>query len=74
MSKLTKQFIESEIQPPVTGQRFFRDDDVPGFAIRVTRKSKSYILEKRVDGANRRASILDKALLPIKSSKTGIGL
>jgi len=57
MPKLTKQFIESGIQPPVTGQRFYRDDDVPGFAIRVTRKSKSYILEKRVDGVNRRITI-----------------
>ena len=57
MSKLTKQFIESEIQPPVTGQCFYRDEDVPGFAIRVTPKSKSYIFEKRVDGANRRITI-----------------
>ena len=57
MSKLTKQFIESEIQPPVTGQCFYRDEDVPGFAIRVTPKSKSYIFEKRVDGTNRRITI-----------------
>ena len=39
MSKLTEQFIESEIEPPVAGQRFYRDDDVAGFAVRVTRKS-----------------------------------
>jgi Arm DNA-binding domain len=57
MSKLTKQFIESEIQAPANGQRFYRDDDVRGFAVRVTRKSKSYILERRVDGANRRITI-----------------
>ena len=48
MSKLTKQFIELEIQAPITGQRFYRDEDLPGFAIRVTRNSKSFILEKRV--------------------------
>ena len=57
MSKLTKQFIELEIQAPITGQRFYRDEDLPGFAIRVTRNSKSYILEKRVDGTNRRITI-----------------
>lgn len=57
MSKLTKQFIESEIQAPLSGQRFYRDDDILGFAIRVTPKSKSYILEKRVDGVNRRITI-----------------
>lgn len=57
MSKLTKQFIESEIHPPLSGQRFYRDDDILGFAIRVTPKSKSYILEKRVDGVNRRITI-----------------
>ena len=50
MSKRTKQFIELEIQAPMTGQRFYREEDLPGFAIRVTRNSKSYILEKRVDG------------------------
>jgi hypothetical protein len=57
MPKLTKQFIELEIQTPESGQRFDRDDDVPGFAIRVTRKSKSYILEKRVGRVNRRITI-----------------
>ena len=69
MSKLTKQFIESEIQPPVTGQRFYRDDDLPGFAIRVTRKSKSFILEKRVDGANRRITIGKCSEMSLDSAK-----
>jgi hypothetical protein len=57
MSKLTKQFIELEIEPPSAGQMFYRDDDVPGFAVRVTKKSKSYILEKRVAGTNRHITI-----------------
>ncbi len=57
MVKLTKEFIESEIKAPTNGQRFFRDEDVPGFAIRVTLKSKSYILEKRIAGKNRRLTI-----------------
>lgn len=57
MPKLTKQFIDSEIQAPASGQRFYRDVEVPGFAIRVTCKSKSYVLEKRVGGVNRRITI-----------------
>jgi len=55
MAKLTKQFIESEIQLPTSGQRFYRDDDIPGFAVRAT--AKSFIFEKRVDGDNRRITI-----------------
>lgn len=57
MPKLTKEFIEVEIQAPAYGQRFYRDEDLPGFAIRATRKSKSFILEKRVGGVNRRITI-----------------
>jgi integrase len=57
MVKLTKEFIESEIKAPSSGQRFYRDEDVPGFAVRVTLKSKSYILEKRIAGKNRRITI-----------------
>lgn len=57
MPKLNKQFIDSEIQSPASGQRFYRDDELPGFAIRVTCNSKSYILEKRVGGSNRRITI-----------------
>lgn len=57
MPKLTKEFVESEIETPVKGQRFFRDEDVPGFALRITPKCKSYIFERRVSGRNRRVTI-----------------
>ncbi len=57
MVKLTKQFIETELDAPAIGQRFYRDEDIKGFAVRVTPKSKSYILEKRVDGSNKRYTI-----------------
>ena len=57
MPTLNRQFIDSEIQSPASGQRFYRDDELSGFAIRVTRNSKSYILEKRVGGANKRITI-----------------
>ena len=35
MPKLTKEFIESEVQSPLAGQRFYRDDNLSGFAVRV---------------------------------------
>lgn len=57
MTKLTIEFIELEIEAPKTGQRFYRDEDIPGFALRVTPKSKSFILERRVNGLNRRFTI-----------------
>jgi hypothetical protein len=70
MVKLTKEFIESEIKAPTNGQRFFRDEDVPGFAIRVTLKSKSYILEKRIAGKNRRMTIGRCSAMSLDAAKT----
>lgn len=57
MPKLTKHFIDSEIAYPSKGYLIYRDDELPGFAVRVTKKSKSYIFEKRYDGINRRITI-----------------
>jgi hypothetical protein len=69
MAKLTKQFIELEIEQPISGQRFIRDEDLPGFAVRVTRRSKSYILEKRVGGSNRRITIGKCSEMSLESAK-----
>ncbi len=69
MPKLTQQFIDLEIQLPEAGQRFYRDDEIPGFAIRVTRKSKSYIFEKRVGGVNRRVTIGKCLEMPISEAR-----
>jgi len=70
MSKLTKQFVESKIESPTSGQRFYRDEDVPGFAVRVTPKSKSYIFERRVGGANRRITIGKCDLISFDTART----
>lgn len=69
MAKLTKQFIELEIRPPVTGQRFYRDEDLQGLAIRVTPKSKSFIFEKRVGGTNRRITIGKCSEMSLEAAK-----
>lgn len=41
----------------MTGQVIFRDDELIGFGLRVTRGSMSYIVECRVNGVNKRITI-----------------
>lgn len=61
--RLTKSFIEKVALPTTkqdgkSAQAFYRDDVVPGFALRVTSGgSKSYIVEKRINGRVRRHTI-----------------
>jgi integrase len=57
MPKLNKEFLDQLVSKPGKEQVIYRDDDLQGFALRVTPKSKSYIIEKRVNGINRRVTI-----------------
>jgi integrase len=57
MPKLTKKFIDNKIHPPDHGQIIFRDTELRGFALRVTRGSMSYVTEYRVNGIRRRVTI-----------------
>jgi len=54
--KLTKTVVDS-IKKPDSGQTFYRDKILPGFALRVGRNSKAYIVEKRVKGKLSRITI-----------------
>ncbi len=54
--KLTKRVIDA-IQLTETGERYYNDSELPGFKLRVTASSKTYIVERRVNGINRRISI-----------------
>jgi integrase len=56
MRRLTKQVID-ETPFPSAGQVFVRDTELPGFALRVTKGRKSFILEKRIRGRMRRLTI-----------------
>jgi integrase len=56
MRRLTKQVID-EAPFPSAGQVFVRDEELPGFALRVTQGRKSFILEKRIRGRMRRLTI-----------------
>lgn len=54
--KLTKRIIDSTLCPK-EGQIFLRDREIPGFAIRLTKGVKTFILEKRINGRPRRVTI-----------------
>jgi hypothetical protein len=56
MRRLTKQVID-ETPFPSAGQVFVRDAELPGFALRVTKGRKSFVLEKRIRGRMRRLTI-----------------
>lgn len=55
-TKITKRCVDIAIFP-VTGQTFIRDAELKGFALRITPGSKSFIIEKRVDGKVRRVTL-----------------
>lgn len=54
--KLTKAFVES-IPHLESGQAFYRDTDLKGFALRVGKTSKTYIVENKVRGKSVRTTI-----------------
>jgi integrase len=54
--KLTKRTVEA-LPLPDTGQTFHWDDELPGFGIRLTPGSRSYIAQRRVNGKTRRTTI-----------------
>lgn len=56
MPKLTKRIIDSATHPP-SGQVFLRDDELRGFAVRITPGSKSFIVERAIHGRVRRMTI-----------------
>jgi integrase len=57
MPRISQKFIERRVRRPLTGQVIYRDDELIGFGLRVTRGSMSYIVECRVNGINRRITI-----------------
>jgi integrase len=55
--KITKSYVD-KLSTPETGQAFIRDAELKGFAVRVTSSgSKSFILEKRIDGKVKRLTL-----------------
>ena len=56
MQKLTKRIID-DAPRPTAGQVFIRDSVLRGFALRVTKGAKTFVLERRVKGRVRRITI-----------------
>src|SRR5574340_188097 len=55
-TRLTKFYVD-KAPLPEAGQTFIRDAELKGFALRLTPGSKSFIVEKRVDGKVRRMTL-----------------
>jgi hypothetical protein len=71
MPKINQEFLDTHALTPPSGQIIYRDEDLPGFAVRVTARSKAFIVERRVNGVNRRVTIgrCDKVTLEIARRK-----
>ncbi len=56
MPKLTKRVIDAAAHPS-SGQVFLRDDELRGFAVRITPGSKSFVVEREIHGRVKRLTI-----------------
>lgn len=55
--KLTKTIVD-KLKLPTEGQKFYRDDSIKGFGVRVTASGiKAFILEKRINGKVKRITL-----------------
>lgn len=58
MPKLTLNFITTKVIQPDNGKvLFYRDDELKGFGLKVTKGSMSYFAEGRVNGSTRRVTL-----------------
>jgi hypothetical protein len=71
--KLTKSRVDS-LKAPASGQAFFRDAILKGFALRVTTSgAKSFVVEKRIEGRVKRITVgLCSANIHIYSASTRV--
>ena len=69
MPKLTKKLIDATACP-TRGQVFLRDDELKGFALRLTPGAKTFVLEKRIHGRMRRISIGPFGPLTVEQART----
>ena len=68
--KLTKRVVEQTPIPTDRGQAFLRDSVLPGFGLRVTAKgTKSFIVEKRIDGRVRRQTLGRYGVLTVEQAR-----
>lgn len=68
MPKLTNSFV-STVPFATKGQVFYRDSALPGFGLRVTPGSRTYIVEARVNGIVRRITLGDHSKLTATAAR-----
>jgi len=68
LPKLTKRLIDLATHP-AKGQRFLRDGELRGFAIRITKGSKTFILEREIQGRVRRMTLGRYGMLTIDQAR-----
>lgn len=67
--KLTKSVVD-RIEPPASGQAFYRDDVLVGFGLRVTAGGvKSFVVEKRIGGKVRRKTLGRYGALTVEQAR-----
>ncbi len=68
MPKLTQKMVDTRIAP-ATGKELIRDEELRGFGLSVTSRSKTYFVECRVKGKQRRATIGRADLLSLEEAR-----
>lgn len=66
--RITKTHVD-KITPPSHGQIFLRDAELNGFALRVTAGSKSFIVEKRIEGRVKRMTLGSYPALTVEQAR-----
>lgn len=67
--KLTQRIIEAT-KPPIDGQRFLRDDELKGLAVRITASgAKSFVWEGRIKGRVRRITLGSSPALTVQAAR-----
>ncbi len=66
--KLTKSVVESAVLP-TKGQVFIWDEETRGFGVRLTPTAKTYIVQGRVKGVDRRVSIGRHGVLTVQEAR-----
>lgn len=68
MPKLTKRLVDAA-KGPESGQVFLRDDELRGFAVRITPGSKSFIVEREIHGRVRRMTLGRYGVLTVEQAR-----
>ena len=69
MTTLTQSVVENAPYSPA-GQMFLRDSDLRGFALRITKGTKTFVYEKRVHGRMRRTTLGRLGVISLEEARS----